>query len=146
MGLAEVGRFRRRGAERHERAREGEKQRDIGRASEISQLGFPISPQKCKVSERLIHPTSFNFFVINCFFYDSLKKSNEAIEKAEIWFGNLLMMMMMMKIIVCEKEVCLLCAGGECEGFRERRGVRTLSAQLRDSISPNRRRRRKRSG
>ena len=43
----------------------------------------------------------------------------------------------MMKETVCEKEVCLLYAGGgECEGFRERREVRTLSAQLRDSISP----------
>ena len=45
------------------------------------------------------------------------------------------MMMMTMTIFVCEKEVCLLCAGGECEIFRERE-VRTLSALLRDSITP----------
>ena len=45
------------------------------------------------------------------------------------------MMMMTMTIFVCEKEVCLLCAGGECEIFRERE-VRTLSALLRDSIAP----------
>ena len=47
----------------------------------------------------------------------------------------MMMMMMMMTIFVCEKEVCLLCAGGECEIFRERE-VRTLSALLRDSITP----------
>jgi len=46
-----------------------------------------------------------------------------------------MMMMMMTTIFVCEKEVCLLCAGGECENLRER-GVRALSALLRDSITP----------
>jgi hypothetical protein len=30
------------------------------------------------------------------------------------------MMMMMMKFFVCEKEVCLLCAGRKCEIFRKR--------------------------
>lgn len=29
-------------------------------------------------------------------------------------------MMMMMKFFVCEKEVCLLCAGRKCEIFRKR--------------------------
>lgn len=32
-----------------------------------------------------------------------------------IWY----MMMMTMMLYVCEKEVCLLCAGGECERYRE---------------------------
>lgn len=49
-----------------------------------------------------------------------------------------MMMMMMMKAkIVCEKEVFLLCAGSECEKFRER-GVRTLSAVLRPERYPKR--------
>lgn len=33
-------------------------------------------------------------------------------------------MMMMTTIFVCEKKVCLLCAGRKCENFRES-GVRT---------------------
>ena len=36
----------------------------------------------------------------------------------------MMMMMMTMMLYVCEKEVCLLCAGGECERYREC-GVRT---------------------
>lgn len=34
-----------------------------------------------------------------------------------IWY--MMMMMMTMMLYVCEKEVCLLCAGGECERYRE---------------------------
>lgn len=48
------------------------------------------------------------------------------------------MLMIMTTKIVCEKEVFLLCAGSECEGFRES-GVRTLSALLRPERYPKRR-------